>query len=95
MLVTPTLATAAFEQGIPGPPAINGKPVDPHSGWMLTYPFNMTGHPAASIPCGFTAGNLPVGLQVIGGRFAESTILKVSAAFERARPWAGKKPELQ
>jgi Asp-tRNA(Asn)/Glu-tRNA(Gln) amidotransferase A subunit family amidase len=62
---------------------------------MLTYPFNMTGHPAASIPCGFTADNLPVGLQIIGRRFAESTILKVSAAFERIRPWADKKPALE
>jgi Asp-tRNA(Asn)/Glu-tRNA(Gln) amidotransferase A subunit family amidase len=95
LMVTPTLAVTAFRQGIPGPSAINGKPVDPYSGWMLTYPFNMTGHPAASIPCGFTADNLPVGLQIIGRRFAESTILKVSAAFERIRPWADKKPALE
>lgn len=92
LIVTPTLAVPPFRLGIPGPSQINGRDVDPYSGWMLTYPFNMTGHPAASIPCGFTGDNLPVGLQIIGRRFAENTVLKASAAFEEARPWAVRRP---
>jgi amidase len=48
----------------------------------------MTGHPAASVPAGFTDGGLPVGLQVVGHRYAETDVLAVAAALERARPWA-------
>lgn len=57
--------------------------------WTLAYPFNLAGVvPAASIPCGFTA----VGLQIIGCRHADTTVLTASAAFERARPWAHLRP---
>ena len=52
----------------------------------------MTGQPAASVPCGFTAGGLPVGLQIVGRRFDEYTVLRGSAAFEAAAPWAGTRP---
>lgn len=92
LIITPTLAVPPFQQGIPGPSLINGKPVNPYSSWMLTHPFNMTGHPAASIPCGFTEDNLPVGLQMVGRRFAENIILRASAAFEQAMPWADRRP---
>lgn len=92
LLITPTLAVPPFQQGIPGPSSINGKAVDPYSSWMMTYPFNMTGHPAASIPCGFTPDNLPVGLQIVGRRFDENTLLRASAAFEKAKPWAHRRP---
>ncbi|MHB1420436.1 MAG: amidase [Bacillota bacterium] len=88
LLLTPTLSVPAFQLGIPGPREVNGKSIDPYSGWMLTYPFNLTGHPAASVPCGFTREGLPIGLQVIGRRFDEATILAVSAVIEKAKPWA-------
>jgi amidase len=55
-------------------------------GWWLTYPINYTGHPAASIPAGL-AGGLPVGMQIIGKRFADADVLAASATFERLRPW--------
>ncbi|MDA8216926.1 MAG: amidase family protein [Dehalococcoidales bacterium] len=58
------------------------------------FPFNMTGHPAAAVPCGFTAGGLPVSLQIVGRPFAEGLVLKAAAAFEAARPWAQHRPPL-
>ncbi len=52
----------------------------------FTFPFNMTGQPAASVPCGLTAAGLPVGLQVVGPRFADARVLRACHAFEQARP---------
>ena len=64
-------------------------------GWMpFTYPFNLTGLPAASIPVGFTAAGLPVGLQIVGRRNNDRTVLAASAALEAAAPWADQKPPL-
>lgn len=94
LIITPTLAVPAFEIGVPGPAEIEGRAVDPYSGWYLTYPFNLTGHPAASIPCGMSRDGLPIGLQIIGRRFDEATVLKASALFERMGLWGDRKPEL-
>ena len=52
----------------------------------FTWPFNMTGQPAMSLPCGFAAG-MPVGLQLVGRMFDEATLLRVARAYERAHPW--------
>jgi amidase len=91
LLVTPTLACLpvdnATDGNTKGPDHINGEPVDPLIGWCLTYPVNFTGHPAASIPAGMTSDNLPVGMQIIGRRYADADVLAASAAFERLRPW--------
>jgi aspartyl-tRNA(Asn)/glutamyl-tRNA(Gln) amidotransferase subunit A len=54
----------------------------------------MTGQPASSVPCGFTKDGLPIGLQIVGRRFDDATVLRASAAFERARPWAQHRPVL-
>lgn len=59
-----------------------------------TVPCNLTGMPAISVPCGFSAG-LPVGLQLMGPAFAESLVLRVAAAYEAAAEWRLRKPELQ
>lgn len=48
----------------------------------------MTGQPAASLPAGFTAAGLPVGVQVVGRHLDDATVLRASAAFEAAAPWA-------
>jgi amidase/aspartyl-tRNA(Asn)/glutamyl-tRNA(Gln) amidotransferase subunit A len=91
LLVTPTLACLPVENGTDGdttgPSEVNGEAVDPLIGWCLTYVANFTGHPAASVPAGLAEGRLPVGMQVIGRRWADADVLAASAAFERLRPW--------
>jgi len=97
LLLTPTTACAAFdlkEGGTLGPDTVDGKEASPASWVSYTFPFNFTGQPAASVPCGFTAGGLPVGLQVVGRRYDESLVLRAAAAFEAAYPWSGRRPEL-
>jgi amidase len=90
LIVTPTLACLPVENAADGntkgPTQINGIEVDPLIGWCLTYPVNFSGHPAASIPAGMAEG-LPVGMQLIGRRYADADVLAASAAFERLRPW--------
>ena len=92
LLLSPTMATPAFEIGN-RPAVIGGKEVDPLWGFLpFTYPINMTGQTASSVPCGFSSDGMPVGLHIIGPRRAEARVLQASAAFERARPWADKIP---
>ncbi len=94
LLLTPAVSVAAF-------PAELLMPEDwPQHEWdwvqwaEFSYPFNMSHNPAASIPCGFTEKGLPVGLQIVGPRMADLEVLQASAAFEAARPWADRRPEL-
>ena len=91
LLITPTLACLPVENAddgnTVGPSEINGVPVDPLIGWCMTYFVNFTGHPAASIPAGMAHGKLPVGMQIIGRRYADADVLTASAVFERLRPW--------
>jgi amidase/aspartyl-tRNA(Asn)/glutamyl-tRNA(Gln) amidotransferase subunit A len=90
LLITPTLACPpvpnAADGNTKGPASVDGTDVDPLIGWCLTYPVNFSGHPAASIPAGMTGG-LPVGMQIIGRRYADADVLAASAVFERIRPW--------
>ena len=92
LLLTPAVSTAAFPAELLQPPDWPQHPWD----WLMwaefSYPFNFSGNPAASIPCGFTPSGLPVGLQIVGARFDDLGVLQASAAFEEARPWAGKRP---
>ncbi|HEX2197017.1 MAG TPA: amidase [Burkholderiales bacterium] len=88
LLVTPTLAVPAFDVGREYPEG-NKRWTD----WTpFTYPFNLTGQPAASIPCGFTQAGLPVGLHIVGPRFADALVLRAARAFETARPIALSRP---
>jgi Asp-tRNA(Asn)/Glu-tRNA(Gln) amidotransferase A subunit family amidase len=93
-LVTPTLAISPPPvENIVGPEVIEGRQVgDPQLGWVLTWPFNLTLHPAASIPAGFTRDGLPVGMQIVGRRFRDGDVLRLSARFEEAYPWRDKRP---
>jgi Asp-tRNA(Asn)/Glu-tRNA(Gln) amidotransferase A subunit family amidase len=90
LLMTPTTPTVAFDLGRDVPAELEGANI---VSWVAyTYPFNLCGFPAASIPCGFTAAGLPVGLHIVGGALGETDILRAAAAFEAARPWADKRP---
>jgi len=57
-----------------------------------TIPFNVTGHPTVSVPCGFTSSGLPIGLQLTGKVFQEGDLLRVARAFEQAAGWFGRRP---
>jgi len=92
LLLTPTVACPPFPVGLDNPTEIAGKPVQSYAWVPFTFPFNMTGQPAASLPAGFTRGGLPIGLQIVGRRFDDATVLHAAAAFERARPWAARRP---
>jgi aspartyl-tRNA(Asn)/glutamyl-tRNA(Gln) amidotransferase subunit A len=94
LLLTPALSVAAFPVG-----RLNPEHWPQHAwDWIrwtsFAYPFNLTGQPAATVPVGFTPDGLPVGLQIVGRRFADLTVLRASAAFEAARPWAHRRPPL-
>jgi aspartyl-tRNA(Asn)/glutamyl-tRNA(Gln) amidotransferase subunit A len=87
ILLSPTTAVTAFPIADGPPGEIHGRAVHSLIGWFLTYPFNLTGHPAASVPCGHCDEGLPVGLQIAGRRLEDSLVLRLAAAFEAARPW--------
>jgi aspartyl-tRNA(Asn)/glutamyl-tRNA(Gln) amidotransferase subunit A len=94
LLLTPSVSVAAFEVGRLNPTHFPQHAWDWFPWASFSYPFNFTGQPAASIPAGFTAAGLPVGLQIVGRRFADLTVLQASAAFEEARPWAQRRPHV-
>jgi aspartyl-tRNA(Asn)/glutamyl-tRNA(Gln) amidotransferase subunit A len=97
LLLSPTLPVPAFAAGRRAPEGMTGTsgPLPPFPDWLpFTYPWNLTGQPAATVPCGFTRNGLPVGLQIVGRRFADATVLRAAAAFEDAHPWAHKRPTL-
>ncbi len=91
LLVTPTLPITAFTAG-------REVPEDWHStrwpSWTpFTYPFNMTGQPALSVPCGFSDDGLPIGLQIVGGRFRDELVLRAGHAYQQAVPLLDKRPD--
>jgi len=95
VLVTPTLTVPPFSKHLTDsyPTEIDGQSVlGVPTDVMLTWVFNMTGHPVASVPAGVTDDGLPVGLQIVGRRFAEADILSVAAALKRVRPWTEQYP---
>lgn len=95
LLITPTMAVPPFPVG-QIPDRIGGQEVSQRGGYTpFTRAFNLSGQPAASIPCGFSAEDLPIGLHIIGRRGEEARVLHASAAFEEARPWAQRRPPIE
>ena len=94
LLLTPSLSVAAFPVNTLIPSHWEQHPWD----WIrwagFSYPFNLLGLPAATCPCGFTPDGLPIGLQIVGGRFQDLGVLQASCAFEQARPWSQARPPL-
>jgi aspartyl-tRNA(Asn)/glutamyl-tRNA(Gln) amidotransferase subunit A len=81
---------------VPGPPSLiepiaDNAARDPER-TRNTWPFNVTGLPAISVPCGFSKSGLPIGLQIVGAPFAESTVLAVAHAYEQATEWHRRTP---
>jgi aspartyl-tRNA(Asn)/glutamyl-tRNA(Gln) amidotransferase subunit A len=95
-LVSPTTACAALDATFDAtqPVIINNQPcgITRQSWTAYQYPFNLTGHPAISVPSGWTRDGLPTALQIIGRWWADSDLLRVAALFEQARPWAERRP---
>ena len=92
LLLSPTMAVTAFPVG-QRPTRIAGREVDPFWGpFPFTYPINMIGATAASIPCGYSSDGMPIGLHIVGRAGDEETVIAASAAFERARPWIHARP---
>jgi aspartyl-tRNA(Asn)/glutamyl-tRNA(Gln) amidotransferase subunit A len=60
----------------------------------FTCPFNLTGQPAISLPCGFSKDGLPIGLQIVGRPFDEPTLLRIAHAYEQATKWHLRRPPL-
>lgn len=90
VLITPTVPVAPFEAGHDVPPDSG------FSSWPewapFSYPFNMTQQPAISVPAGFTASGLPVGLQIVGPRHSDDLVLAVAKLFEEIRHWPVSQP---
>jgi Asp-tRNA(Asn)/Glu-tRNA(Gln) amidotransferase A subunit family amidase len=87
IICTPTTATTAYgAQGRP-PMVIGGKEVGGMTFVTFTFPFNLSGHPAFSIPAGFDAEGLPVALQIVGRRHSDHVLFALCSALEQARPW--------
>jgi aspartyl-tRNA(Asn)/glutamyl-tRNA(Gln) amidotransferase subunit A len=88
LLLTPTMPVVAFDADGPMPQEIGGRTVEgPFSSVCFVVPFNLSGHPALSIPAGLSSDGLPVGLQLVGPRLSESRLLAAAHAMERAHPW--------
>ncbi|PAU87588.1 amidase [Pseudomonas sp. WN033] len=92
LLLTPTLPITAFKTG-------REVPEDwPHTRWPtwtpFTYPFNMTGQPGLSVPCGFDSQGLPIGLQLVGARFNDALVLRAGHAYQQAASLTDRRPPL-
>jgi aspartyl-tRNA(Asn)/glutamyl-tRNA(Gln) amidotransferase subunit A len=86
-LLTPTSPTAAFKIG-----ERTQDPLQMYLADIFTIAVNLAGICGVSIPCGFTSGKLPIGLQIIGPKWGEETMLRVAHAYEQATPWHKEKP---
>ncbi len=92
ILLTPSVSVTALEVERLNPAHFPQHAWDWFPWASFSYPFNFTGQPAATLPAGFTSAGMPVGLQIVGRRFDDLTVLQASAAFETARPWAARRP---
>jgi aspartyl-tRNA(Asn)/glutamyl-tRNA(Gln) amidotransferase subunit A len=86
-IVTPTMPFAAF--------SIETQESEPPDTTWGTIPFNLSGHPALTVPCGFTAAGLPIGMQLVGRPFDESTLFRIGHAYEQSTGWHRRRPVLE
>jgi len=88
LIVAPTTPNVAFKHGE------KTDPIAMYLNDVFTIPADMSGVPAVSVPCGFTASGLPIGLQLIGRALDEATVLRAARAYERATDWHTRHPQL-
>ena len=94
LLLTPTVPTEAFNAEGPPPMEINGEPIQILEAVAFSYPFNLSGNPAASVPAGLSDNGLPTGLQIVGPKYREDLVLQAARAYERVRPWNEGRPDI-
>ena len=87
-LLTPTSPIPAFKLGE------KSDPLAMYLCDIYTIGVNLAGLPAISVPCGFTRGNLPIGLQLIGQPFQEANLLALAHIYDRAHDWSSRHPKL-
>ena len=90
VIVTPTAPTTAFKLG-----EKTQDPLQMYLSDIYTISINLAGLPALSLPCGFAADGMPIGMQIIGKPFDEATILRVAHGYEQATEWHKKKPRME
>jgi aspartyl-tRNA(Asn)/glutamyl-tRNA(Gln) amidotransferase subunit A len=98
VIAMPTLARTAIpiEERLFEPIEIEGRKADGvRKAWYpYTHPFNLTGHPAITLPCGFHSDGLPMAIQLVGRRGEDARLLRIAALFEEARPWDARRPQI-
>lgn len=95
VMLTPTLPVTAWKVDQPAIDGTNRKEGSLEASWRLTYPFNLTGMPAISVPCGFDRHDLPIGLQLAAAPFDEVILLRVAHAYESIHGWGNRMPPLR
>jgi aspartyl-tRNA(Asn)/glutamyl-tRNA(Gln) amidotransferase subunit A len=94
VIIGPTTPITAWKRG-EWTVQVAGKPESVlAASWRFTYPYNLTGLPAISVPCGFDRDSLPIGLQIAGRPFDETGVLRVAHAYERRHDWKDRRPDV-
>jgi aspartyl-tRNA(Asn)/glutamyl-tRNA(Gln) amidotransferase subunit A len=98
LVATPTLSRTALPIGHDffAPIEIDGEIADTvrKSWYPYTLPFNLSGSPAVTLPCGFGADGLPIGLQLVGPHLGDAQLLRTAALYEMDAPWADRRPAI-
>jgi len=98
-VVMPTLTRTAIpiEERLFEPIEIEGTKIDTvRKAWYpYTHPFNLTGHPAITLPCGLHSDGLPMAIQLVGRRGEDWRLLRIAALYEQARPWTSHRPKIE
>jgi len=94
VIVGPTTPITAWKVGEWAVRVGNKKESVLAASWRFTFPYNLTGMPAISIPCGFDGQRLPIGLQIAARPFDEAAVLRVAHAYERTHEWKDQRPPL-